>query len=61
MTKYYSENRASYFNEPGTVVQDRNNSNVKNAIDSFNEKIMDKKYTVKRPNAKVLGHVKKQD
>jgi len=61
MSKYYSENRASYFEESGTFVREKEESSVKNAIDSFKKEVEDSKYSVKRPTAKHLGYVRKQD
>lgn len=61
MIKYYSNNRDSYFEESQTNVKSKKATTAKQTIDSFKNKIVDPRYSVKRPTAKIIGHVKKQD
>jgi hypothetical protein len=61
MSKYYSNNRDSYFEEPKTTTKSDKAVDIKQVVDSFKEKIVDSRYSVKRPTARILGNVKKQD
>lgn len=60
MGKYYS-NRDSYFEEPQTTSKSDKSLDVKQVVDQFNDKIVDSRYSIKRPVARKLGHVKKQN
>ena len=61
MNRYYSTNRDEYFEEPQTDVISENISSAKRIVDDFNVKISDERYIVKKPTARILGHVEKQD
>ena len=61
MSKYYSKDSDSYFEEPQTTVKSKTTATAKQVVDNFKEKIIDSRYSVKRPIARILGHVKKQD
>ena len=59
MNKYYLKNSDSYFEEPQTTVKSETIATAKQAVDDFKDKIVDPRYSVKRPIARILGHVKK--
>ena len=61
MTKYFSKDRDSYFEEPKTTIKSESATTAKQAVDDFKNSIVDPRYSVKRPIARILGHVKKQD
>ncbi len=61
MNKYYSSNRDSYFEEPKTTTKSGKTKDVKQVVDKFKKKIEDSRYSVKRPTARIVGYVKKQD
>jgi len=61
MSKYYSKDRDSYFEEPKTTFKPDSAATAKQAVDDFKNEIVDPRYSVKRPIARILGHVKKQD
>lgn len=61
MNEYYSNNRDPYFEESKTTTKSGKTVDAKQVVDKFNANIVDSRYSVKRPIAKILGHVKKQD
>lgn len=61
MNKYYSDDSDSYFQEPQTTVKPEKDATARQAVDDFVDRIVDSRYSVKRPNARILGHVEKQD
>jgi hypothetical protein len=61
MSEYYSSIRDSYFEEPKTTSTSDKAVGPKQVVDKFNAKMMDSQYSVKRPIARILGNVKKQD
>jgi len=61
MSKYYSNKSDSYFEESRTDVKSEKVVTAKQVIDNFKEKMMDSRYIIRRPTARKLGNVKKQD
>jgi hypothetical protein len=61
MNKYYNDNGYLYFEEPATATRETGNYDIKKQICTFEKKISDSRYSVKRPSVKILGHVNKQD
>jgi len=61
MNKYFSDKYDSYFEESNTTVKSEKIMTAKQVIDNFKERIMDSRYIIRRPTARKLGNVKKQD
>lgn len=61
MSKYYSDNRSSYFEESGTYVPEKNEKSAKKIIDNFKKEVVDSRYKVSRPTSRIVGYVRKQD
>ena len=61
MNSYYSGDSDSYFEESRTAMKSKADVTVKQIVDTFKDSIEDSHYMVKRPTAKKIGYVEKQD
>jgi hypothetical protein len=59
MNEFLSDKIDSYFEKSQTTVKSEKAATAKQVVDSFGNKIVDSRYSVKRPTAKIIGHVKK--